>query len=105
MATSIRPTAPAAPPITASLPLSGQTRASPPAVRPATARHEASSKLRPSGIGTSIEAAPPTKAAHDPITVAQHTRVPTEIGVSGPIATTTPDPSPPSGYGKGRRTG
>ena len=38
-------------PTPASLPLSGQTRANPPAVRPATARHAASSKLRPSGIG------------------------------------------------------
>src|SRR5215470_14671304 len=102
MATSIRPTAPAAPHTTASLPLSGQTRASPPAVRPATARHAASSKLRPSGIGTSIEAGVDTKVAQDPITVAQHTRVPTDIGVDGPTATTTPDPSPPSGYGKGR---
>src|SRR6516164_9505404 len=101
MATSIRPTAPAAPQTTASLPLTGQTRASPPAVRPATARHAASSKLRPSGIGTSIEAGAATKVAHDPIIPAQHTRVPTGIGVFGPAATTAPDPSPPSGYGKG----
>src|SRR5215469_18831430 len=104
MATSIRPTAPAAPHTTASLPWSGQTRASPPAVRPATARHAASSKLRPSGIGTIIEAGAATKVAHDPRTVAQHTRVPTDIGASGPAAITIPDPSPPSGYGKGRRT-
>src|SRR6516162_1413501 len=104
MPTSIRPTAPAAPHTTASRPLSGQTRASPPAVRPATARHAPSSKPSASGIGTSIEAGAVTKVAHDPITAAQHTRVPTDIGVSGPAATTTPDPSAPSGYGKGRRT-
>src|SRR5690348_5762812 len=104
MDTSIRPTAPAAPHTTASLPLSGQTRASPPAVRPATARHAASSKLRPSGIGTSIEDGATTKVAQDPITAAQQTRAPSDMDVSGPVATTTPDPSPPSGYGKGRRT-
>src|SRR5215472_14397836 len=104
MATSMRPTAPAAPHTTASLALSGQTRASPPAVRLATARHAASSKLRPSGIGTSMEAGATTKVAHDPRTAAQHTRVATEIDAPGPAATTTPDPSPPSGNGKGSRT-
>src|SRR5215472_13494353 len=98
MATSIRPTAPAAPHTTAFRPLSGQTRASPPAVSPATARHAPSSKLRPSGIGTSIEAGAVAKVAHDPISAAQQTRVPTEIGAPGPVAMTTPDPSPPSGY-------
>src|SRR5690242_13485230 len=105
MATSIRPTAPAAPHTTAQRPFNGQTRARPPAVRPATARDAPSSKLRPSGRGTSMEAGAVTSVAHDPSTAPQHTREPTTNDTSGPVATTTPAPSPPSGYGKGNRTG
>src|ERR1700741_4395844 len=104
MATSIRPTTPAAPHTTASRPFSGQTRASPPAVSPATGKHAPSSKLRPSGIGTNMEAGATTKVAHDPRTAPQHTRRPTEMDPPGPVATTPPDPPPPSGYGKGKRT-
>src|ERR1700752_1998167 len=100
MATSIRPTAPAEPHTTAERSLSGQTRARPPAVRPATAKLAPSSKLRPPGRGASWEAGAVINVAHDPRTAAQHTRAPSENGDAGPLATTVPAPSPPSAYGK-----
>jgi hypothetical protein len=55
-------------------------------------------------MGTNMEAGAVTKVAHDPRTAPQHTRVPTDIVTPDPVATTVPDPSPPTACGKGRRT-
>jgi hypothetical protein len=47
-------------------------------------------------MGTNMEHGAMMKVAHDPRIAAQHTRVPSGIVASGPVATTVPEPSPPT---------
>jgi len=104
IATSIRPTAARRRPRPRpSVPLSGHTRARPPAVSPRNCQSSPpSSKLRPSGIGEQHACLCRDKSCGTiPEPLPQHTRAPTDKFTSEPVATTgCPLPSPPHRMGE-----